>query len=69
MINFVQFQLYGVFVCVNSIVPYHDIDELLHDCSISIANAMEMLQSCIKPQQYVRPLWNKIQTVQLQCFM
>ena len=25
------------------------IDDLVHDCSVSIANAMEILQSCIKP--------------------
>ena len=49
MINFVQFQLNGVFLCVNSTVPYHDIDGLVHDCSIYITNTLEILQSGIKP--------------------
>ena len=29
-----------------------DIDGLVHDCSNSIANALELLQSCTKPPIY-----------------
>ena len=28
-------------------------DDLVHDCSNSIANAMELLRSCTKPSVYV----------------
>ena len=31
----------------------HDIDGLVQDCSISIANILEILQSCTKPSIYV----------------
>ena len=32
--------------------PLHYIDSLVQDCSISSALAMEILQSCTKPQIY-----------------
>ena len=31
----------------------HDIDCLMQDCSISIANALEIQQSCTKPSIYL----------------
>ena len=31
----------------------HDIDGLVHDCSNSIANALDLLQSCTKPSLYL----------------
>ena len=31
----------------------HYIDDLVHDCSYSIANALELLQSCTKPSLYL----------------
>ena len=30
----------------------HQIDGLVQDCSNSIANALELLQSCIKPSKW-----------------
>ena len=38
-------------ICYSALVPYH-INVLVQDCSISIALAMEILQSCIKPSIY-----------------
>ena len=34
-----------------------DIDGLVQDCSISTANALEILQSCTKPSIYIWPSW------------
>ena len=34
----------------------HNIDGLVQDCSNSIANALELLQSCTKPSTYIMPL-------------
>ena len=35
------------------LMPSHYIDGLVQDCSISIANALELLQSHIKPSGYI----------------
>ena len=36
------------------------IDDLVQDCSNSIANALELLQSCTKPSIYVSVNWDSI---------
>ena len=41
-----------------SIVPEDHIDGFVQDCSISIANALEILQSCTKPSD--NGLWHWI---------
>ena len=38
-----------LYICKCLIIQYHNIDGLMHDCSNSIANALELLQSCTKP--------------------
>ena len=35
-----------------------NIDDLVQDCSVSIANALEILQSCAKPSTWVQ--WNTL---------
>ena len=35
--------------CPMQFIKYYDIDGLVQDCSNSIANALELLQSCSKP--------------------
>ena len=36
------------------VIEWHDINGLVQDCSNSIANALELLQSCTKPSiQYI----------------
>ena len=42
------------FVCVDHIIG------LVHDCNISIANALEILQSCAKP-------WHVVQCIRQRC--
>ena len=49
MINFVS----HIDVLVQDCGIYSALASLLQDCSISIANAMEILQSCTKPSLYV----------------
>ena len=44
---------------VDAIVYLVYIDGLAQDCSISIANALEMLQSCTKPSIYAPPNLNE----------
>ena len=39
------------FVQINTVLLMH-IDGLVQDCSNSIANALELLQSCTKPSIY-----------------
>ena len=39
---------------INKYVSLNDTDSLLHDCSKSIANALELLQSCTKSS-----IWNR----------
>ena len=45
----------------NIYIKYLDIDGLVQDCSNSSANALELLQSCIKPLIYISvdELWMK----------
>ena len=41
-----------------NVVIIEQINGLVQDCSISIANAMEILQSCTKPLRCLRPWWD-----------
>ena len=36
-------------VSLSLVISYHDVDGLVQDCSNSIANALDLLQSCTKP--------------------
>ena len=44
--------LYDIIGPLAAVEYYYDIEFLAEDCSNSIANALELLQSCTKPSIY-----------------